>query len=66
MVGCNSSRTPVDIESKLSNDGDPVFDSTLCNTSKPVLKYLIYEKALGRIALDGDDDVLDVLSFGAK
>ncbi|GJW18637.1 ribonuclease H-like domain-containing protein [Tanacetum coccineum] len=24
MVGCNSSRTPVDIESKLGDDGDPV------------------------------------------
>nr|GEY07749.1 ribonuclease H-like domain-containing protein [Tanacetum cinerariifolium] len=29
MVGCNSSRTPVDTESKPGDDGDPVFDPTL-------------------------------------
>ncbi|GJV10731.1 ribonuclease H-like domain-containing protein [Tanacetum coccineum] len=29
MIGCNSSRTPVDTESKLRDDGDPVSDPTL-------------------------------------
>ncbi|GJX82629.1 ribonuclease H-like domain-containing protein [Tanacetum coccineum] len=29
MVSCNSSRTPIDTESKLSDDGDPVSDPTL-------------------------------------
>ena len=28
MVGCNSSRTPVDTESKLGDDGDLVSDPT--------------------------------------
>ncbi|GJT89496.1 ribonuclease H-like domain-containing protein [Tanacetum coccineum] len=29
MLNCNSTRTPVDTESKLGSDGDLVFDSTL-------------------------------------
>nr|GFA50592.1 NBS-containing resistance-like protein [Tanacetum cinerariifolium] len=29
MVNCNPSRTPVDTESKLGVDGDPVYDPTL-------------------------------------
>ncbi|GKG36194.1 ribonuclease H-like domain-containing protein, partial [Tanacetum coccineum] len=29
MANCNPSHTPVDIESKLGDDGDPIFDSTL-------------------------------------
>ncbi|GKE11655.1 ribonuclease H-like domain-containing protein [Tanacetum coccineum] len=29
MVNCNSSRTPVDTESKLGADGDPISDPTL-------------------------------------
>ncbi|GJX97505.1 ribonuclease H-like domain-containing protein [Tanacetum coccineum] len=29
MVNCNPSRTPVDTDSKLGTDGDPVFDPTL-------------------------------------
>ncbi|GJS51322.1 ribonuclease H-like domain-containing protein [Tanacetum coccineum] len=29
MDNCNPSRTPIDTESKLGSDGDPVFDSTL-------------------------------------
>ncbi|GJV60924.1 ribonuclease H-like domain-containing protein [Tanacetum coccineum] len=29
MVNCNSSRTPVDTESELGEDGDPVSDPTL-------------------------------------
>ncbi|GKE64588.1 ribonuclease H-like domain-containing protein [Tanacetum coccineum] len=32
MSNCNSTRTPVDTESKLGSDGDPVFDSTLCRS----------------------------------
>nr|GEV24752.1 ribonuclease H-like domain-containing protein [Tanacetum cinerariifolium] len=29
MVNCNPSQTPIDTESKLGSDGDPVFDPTL-------------------------------------
>ncbi|GJT64759.1 ribonuclease H-like domain-containing protein [Tanacetum coccineum] len=29
MANCNPSRTPIDTESKLGSDGDPVFDPTL-------------------------------------
>ncbi|GKD70974.1 ribonuclease H-like domain-containing protein, partial [Tanacetum coccineum] len=29
MVNCNPSRTPIDTESKLGSDGDPVSDPTL-------------------------------------
>ncbi|GKG31358.1 ribonuclease H-like domain-containing protein, partial [Tanacetum coccineum] len=29
MDNCNPSRTPIDTESKLGNDGDPVSDPTL-------------------------------------
>ncbi|GKF07875.1 ribonuclease H-like domain-containing protein [Tanacetum coccineum] len=38
MVGCNSSRTPVDTESKLGDDGDPVSDPTLYRS----LQYVRY------------------------
>ncbi|GJW11928.1 ribonuclease H-like domain-containing protein [Tanacetum coccineum] len=39
MVGCNSSRTPVDTASKLGDDGDPVFDPTLHRSLAGSLQY---------------------------
>ncbi|GJV51971.1 ribonuclease H-like domain-containing protein [Tanacetum coccineum] len=41
MVGCNSSRTPVDTESKLGVDGDPVSDPTFYR-SLGTLDYGLY------------------------
>nr|GEU78531.1 ribonuclease H-like domain-containing protein [Tanacetum cinerariifolium] len=32
MINCNPSRTPIDSESKLGIDGDPVSDPTLCRS----------------------------------
>nr|GFD17041.1 ribonuclease H-like domain-containing protein [Tanacetum cinerariifolium] len=43
MVNCNSSRTPVDSESKLRADGDPTSDPTLYRSLgalKRVLRYV--------------------------
>nr|GEW99559.1 ribonuclease H-like domain-containing protein [Tanacetum cinerariifolium] len=42
MVRCNSSRMPVDTESKLGDDGDPVFDPTLCRSLAVSLQYLTF------------------------
>ncbi|GJR79614.1 ribonuclease H-like domain-containing protein [Tanacetum coccineum] len=43
MVGCNSSRTPVDIESKLG-DGDLVSDPTLYRSLAGALQYLTFTR----------------------
>ncbi|GKD74837.1 ribonuclease H-like domain-containing protein [Tanacetum coccineum] len=40
MVSCNSSMTPVDTESKLGDDGDPIFDLTLYRSLAGSLQYL--------------------------
>ncbi|GKB39231.1 ribonuclease H-like domain-containing protein [Tanacetum coccineum] len=40
MVNCNPSRTPVDTESKLGADGDPVSDPTLYRSLAGSLQYL--------------------------
>ncbi|GJV61551.1 ribonuclease H-like domain-containing protein [Tanacetum coccineum] len=43
MVSCNSSRTPVDIESKLGDDGDPVSDPTYQSLAGS-LQYLTFTR----------------------
>nr|GEX48270.1 ribonuclease H-like domain-containing protein [Tanacetum cinerariifolium] len=42
MVGCNSTRTPVDTESKLGDDGDTVFDPTLYLSLAGSLQYFTF------------------------
>ncbi|GJR13100.1 ribonuclease H-like domain-containing protein [Tanacetum coccineum] len=44
MVNCNSSQTPVDTESKLGADGDPVSDRTLYRSLAGSLQYLIFTR----------------------
>ncbi|GKB61776.1 ribonuclease H-like domain-containing protein [Tanacetum coccineum] len=42
MVNCNPSRTPIDTESKLGDDGDPVSDPTLYCSLAGSLQYLTF------------------------
>ncbi|GJS14530.1 ribonuclease H-like domain-containing protein [Tanacetum coccineum] len=44
MVNCNSSRTPVDTESKLRDDGDPVSDLNLYRSLASSLQYLTFTR----------------------
>ncbi|GJV99479.1 ribonuclease H-like domain-containing protein [Tanacetum coccineum] len=44
MVNCNPSRTPIDTESKLGSDGDPVFDATLYRSLAVSLQYLTFTR----------------------
>ncbi|GJV99266.1 ribonuclease H-like domain-containing protein [Tanacetum coccineum] len=44
MVNCNSSRTPVDTESKMEADGDPVSDPTLYRSLASSLQYLTFTR----------------------
>ncbi|GKD52451.1 ribonuclease H-like domain-containing protein [Tanacetum coccineum] len=44
MASCNSSRTPVDTESKLGEDGDPVSDLTLYRSLAGSLQYLTFTR----------------------
>nr|GEX45780.1 ribonuclease H-like domain-containing protein [Tanacetum cinerariifolium] len=44
MVSCNPSRTPVDTESKLGVDGDPVSDPTLYRSLTGSLQYLNFTR----------------------
>ncbi|GJW79899.1 ribonuclease H-like domain-containing protein [Tanacetum coccineum] len=44
MVGCNSSQTPVDIESKLGVGGTPVVDPTLYQRLTGSLQYLTFTR----------------------
>ncbi|GJW28134.1 ribonuclease H-like domain-containing protein [Tanacetum coccineum] len=44
MVGCNPSQTPVDTESKLGADGDPLCDLTLYRSLVGTLQYLTFTR----------------------
>ncbi|GKA26175.1 ribonuclease H-like domain-containing protein [Tanacetum coccineum] len=44
MVNCNPSRTPVDTESKLGDDGDLVSDQTLYRSLAGSLQYLTFTR----------------------
>ncbi|GJS46116.1 ribonuclease H-like domain-containing protein [Tanacetum coccineum] len=44
MVNCNSSRTPIDTESKLGDTGDIVSDSTLYRSLAGSLQYLTFTR----------------------
>ncbi|GJX07199.1 ribonuclease H-like domain-containing protein [Tanacetum coccineum] len=44
MSNCNATRTPVDTESKLGSDGDPVSDSTLFRSLAGGLQYLTFTR----------------------
>ncbi|GJZ68167.1 ribonuclease H-like domain-containing protein [Tanacetum coccineum] len=44
MQHCNPCRTPVDTESKLGPDGDPVSDSTLYRSLAGALQYLTFTR----------------------
>ncbi|GKC26384.1 ribonuclease H-like domain-containing protein, partial [Tanacetum coccineum] len=44
MQNCNPCRTPVDTESKLSLDGDPVSDPTLYRSHAGTLQYLTFTR----------------------
>ncbi|GJS69584.1 ribonuclease H-like domain-containing protein [Tanacetum coccineum] len=44
MVNCNLSQTPIDTESKLGVDGDPVFDPTLYRSLAGSLQYLTFTR----------------------
>ncbi|GKE66831.1 ribonuclease H-like domain-containing protein [Tanacetum coccineum] len=45
MVNCNPSRTPIDTESKLGSDGDPVSDPTLYRSLAGSLQYLTFTRS---------------------
>ncbi|GJX20687.1 ribonuclease H-like domain-containing protein [Tanacetum coccineum] len=44
MVNCNPTRTPVDTESKLGPDADPVLDPTLYRSLASGLQYLTFTR----------------------
>ncbi|GJZ76173.1 ribonuclease H-like domain-containing protein [Tanacetum coccineum] len=44
MVNCNPSRTPIDTESKLGSDGDPVSDPTLYRSLAGSLQYITFTR----------------------
>nr|GEU55553.1 reverse transcriptase domain-containing protein [Tanacetum cinerariifolium] len=44
IVNCNPSRTPIDTESKLGSDGDPISDPTLYQSIAGSLQYLTFNR----------------------
>ncbi|GJU91630.1 ribonuclease H-like domain-containing protein [Tanacetum coccineum] len=44
MANCNPSRTPIDTESKLGSDGDPVTDPTLYRSLAGSLQYITFTR----------------------
>ncbi|GKF07196.1 ribonuclease H-like domain-containing protein, partial [Tanacetum coccineum] len=44
MVNCNPSQTPIDTESKLGSDGDPVSNPTLYRSITGSLQYLTFTR----------------------
>ncbi|GJW81025.1 ribonuclease H-like domain-containing protein [Tanacetum coccineum] len=44
MVSCNSSRTLVDTESKIGDDGDPIYNQTLYQSIVSSLQYLTFTR----------------------
>ncbi|GKB80853.1 ribonuclease H-like domain-containing protein, partial [Tanacetum coccineum] len=44
MANCNPSRTPIDTESRLGSDGDPVTDPTLYRSLAGSLQYLTFTR----------------------
>ncbi|GKA82043.1 ribonuclease H-like domain-containing protein, partial [Tanacetum coccineum] len=44
MANCNPTRTPVDMESKLSSNGDPISDPTLYHSLAGGLQYLTFTR----------------------
>ncbi|GKC76223.1 ribonuclease H-like domain-containing protein [Tanacetum coccineum] len=44
MINCNPSRSRVDMESKLRDDGDPVSDPTLYQNLAGSLQYLTFTR----------------------
>ncbi|GJZ32567.1 ribonuclease H-like domain-containing protein [Tanacetum coccineum] len=44
MVNCNPSRTPIDTESKLGSDGDPVSDPTQYRSLAGSIQYLTFTR----------------------
>ncbi|GKA79114.1 ribonuclease H-like domain-containing protein [Tanacetum coccineum] len=44
MANCNPSHTAIDTESKLGNNGDPIFDSTLYRSLVGTLQYFTFTR----------------------